>query len=276
MQFPRYVTPVNGTVNAGASISIDSQNIVLPSCPDMLIIYAKPRNYSSTDGDYYLSPERISVNWDNFSGLLSSYSKQNLYSISAANGLDMSYPEWSGVVSSGRTGGKIGATGGFLVIKLGQDIPLQEGVAPGLISNFSLQFNITVRNNTASNINNVDLFVIPVNSGFVETMAGSSRLILGPLSEADILSAPMAPVGSSQRLGRLVGEGFFSKLGSWLTKAKDIYTATKPAVSAIKGMLPEGKVRDVLGSVGYGMAGGAMAGGAPAAGGRRSLSQRLM
>lgn len=272
LQYPRYVTASNGTVAAGASVEINSQNIVLPSCPDMLLIYAKPRSYAATDGDFYLTPERISINWDNYSGILSSYSKQQLYSASAANGLDMSYPEWAGEAMTGRSGTKIATTGGFLALRLGVEIPLQEGVAPGLISNFSLQFNISVKNTTASPIAGVDLYVIPVNSGFLETMAGSSRLILGPLSEADIISAPMAPMGSSQRLARLVGEGFFSKLGSWLTKAKDIYTATKPAVSAIKGMLPEGKVRGALDAIGYGQAGGAM----PAGGAKRSLSQRLM
>jgi hypothetical protein len=62
-----------------------------------------------------------------------------------------------------------------------------------------------------------------------------------------------------------------------LSKAVDIYTKTKPVVSAIKGALPEGTVKNVLGKVGYGMAGAAMPAGAGMAGAaRKSLSARLM
>jgi hypothetical protein len=81
---------------------------------------------------------------------------------------------------------------------------------------------------------------------------------------------------SRDGLKRLVGHGFFSSLGSILSKAKDIYTATKPAVSAIKGMLPEGKIKDMMGKVGYGMAGAGFAGAGVAGAGKKSLAARLM
>ena len=69
-----------------------------------------------------------------------------------------------------------------------------------------------------------------------------------------------------------------------MSKAKDIYTASKPLVSGIKGMLPEdgmlGKVKSGLSTVGYGRAGAGLAGaggaGAGRAGAGKSLSQRLM
>jgi hypothetical protein len=127
--------------------------------------------------------------------------------------------------------------------------------------------------------------VIAVNSGFFETLAGSSRVIKGVLSEADIISAEPVFEMSRDGLKRVVGAGFFSNLGSMLSKAVDIYTKTKPVVSGIKGLLPEsgamGKVKDVLGKVGYGMAGAGMlhmAHGAamPAGAGKKSLSARLL
>jgi hypothetical protein len=142
------------------------------------------------------------------------------------------------------------------------------------IGNFTLQFSATVNNPSASAQTPV-LTVIAVNSGFFETLAGSSRIIKGVLSEADIISAEAAPEGPAD-LDRIVGSGFFSKLGSFLSKAKDIYSATKPAVSAIKGMLPEGKVKEYMGKVGYGHAGAGAAGAGAAGAGRKSLSARLM
>jgi len=120
------------------------------------------------------------------------------------------------------------------------------------------------------------LFVVAVNSGFFETLAGSSRIIKGVLSEADIISAEPIAEMSRDHLKRVVGAGFFSSLGSILSKAKDIYSASKPAISAIKGMLPEGKIKGALGAVGYGAAGAGMAGAGLAGAGKKSLSARLM
>jgi hypothetical protein len=86
------------------------------------------------------------------------------------------------------------------------------------------------------------------------------------------------------------GAGMFGSLANILSKAKDIYNQTKPAVSAIKGMLPDtgfmGKLKSGMSSVGYGTGAGTGAGmdgmgtgagtGAGTGGRRRGLSARLM
>jgi hypothetical protein len=163
--------------------------------------------------------------------------------------------------------------GGFLVLKPGQDITLQAGQAPGLIGNFTLQFNATVENTSGANQTPV-LYVITVNSGFFETLAGSSRIIKGVLSEADIISAEPVPEVSRDAMERMVGGGFLDKIGSFLSRATDVYQKTKPIVSGVKGLLPEsgmlGKVKTGLSAVGYGQAGAGLAGG------KKSLSARLM
>jgi hypothetical protein len=131
------------------------------------------------------------------------------------------------------------------------------------------------------------MYIVTVNSGFFESIRGSSRIIRGPLSEQDIISAPMAGSGSAREMQRLVGAGFMNKLSAALSKAKDIYHATKPVVSAIRGALPEGSVRDALGMAGYGTGAG-MHGMGTGAGtgagmacsttgrGKKSLAARLM
>lgn len=283
MEFPRYLSSYTQfSVPAYAPFQLESQTIVLPQIPDMLLIYVKPREYTApglTDGDYYYPITGITINFDNFAGLLSSHTEQQLYEMSVHNGLEMDFDQWRGLGRSGRTGGLIQTTGGFLVLKPGQDITLQSGQAPGLIGNFTLQFRLNCFSPRPAETRDIQLFVITVNSGFFETLAGSSRIVKGVLSEADIISAEPAPEGSQMR--RLVGTGFFDKVGSFLSKAKDIYTASKPIVSGIKGMLPEdgmlGKVKSGLSTVGYGRAGAGLAGaGGAGAGGRRTLSQRLM
>jgi hypothetical protein len=281
LEFPRYINANLNALPANSSATYSSTTIVLPQIPDMLIIYAKPKVYALNEGDYYLPIDQISLNFDNFAGLLSSHRGFQLYQMAVHNGLEMTYEQWIGqarvaLPPSGATAGSvINTVGGFLILKPGQDFALQSGQAPSLIGNFTLQFNCRINNYTDASVD-PQLTVIAVNSGFFETLAGSSRIIKGVLSEADIISAEPIAQMSRDGLKRLVGHGFFSSLGSILSKAKDIYAATKPAVSAIKGMLPEGKIKGMLDSVGYGMSGAGPAGAGRAGAGKKSLTQRLM
>jgi hypothetical protein len=281
-EFPRYLSTNLPAIPAGQSVQVQSQTIVLNMIPDYLIVYAKPNAYLQSEGDYYIPINRITVNFDNFAGLLSAHQPHQLYQMAVHNGLEMDFNEWSGVANQ-RYGGPAGAipvpngrvqtVGGFLILRPGVDFALQAGQAPGTMGNYVLQYNPTLTNFGASQINQGDytLFTIAVNSGFFESMAGSSRIIKGILSEADVISAEPAGVVDSESAHRMIGHGFFSKLGSMLSKGVEIYKKTKPIVSGIKGMLPEGKVKDVLGAVGYGSAGAGMSGA-----GKKSLSQRLI
>jgi len=242
----------------------------------------------------------LSINFDNFSGLLSSHTTEELYQMSVENGLDMDYPTWSGLPISG-AGGAGGAStgagsvagavaqplypplkagqsrpsvGGFLVLKPSKDITLQSGQAPSLVGNFTLQFNLNVVNTYPFQVQPV-LYVITANSGFFESIRGSSRIIKGVLSEQDIISAPVSSAQTHEGLKRLVGGNLsFGSLANVFNKAKEIYEKTKPAVSAVKGMLPEdgmmGKVKGAMGAVGYGTGAGT------GAGKKMNLSQRLM
>lgn len=286
MEFPRYLSQAV-TLPAGQSTQLQSQTITLPQIPDLLIIYARPSlPLDSTEGDYVFpvatsrenNIQPLSVNFDNFSGLLSSVTSEQLYFMSVKNGLEQDYQSWAGLGHS--AGGSYGSVqqgqiiplvGGALVLKPGEDITLQSGQAPSLVGNFTLQFNLTVTN-PFSVPKDAQLVVITVNSGFFESIRGSSRIIKGVLSEQDIISAPPAPVAG--HLERMVGGFSFSSLANVLSKAKDIYAKTKPIVSAIKGALPEegmaGKVRGALGAVGYG------AGEGRGKSGGKSLAARLM
>ena len=311
MEFPRYITSYQGgAVPSGAVVQIQSQTITLPQIPDLFIIYVKPSDASldPTQGDYYFPlasqadnvTAPLSINFDNFSGLLSSQTTEQLYAMSVRNGLDMDFNSFIGEGHSGSAvpsnslggvstnfggaaAGRIPLVGGLLVLKPSQDITLQTGQAPSLVGNFTFQFNIQVKNTSAVSQSGLQLFVITANSGFFESIRGSSRIIKGVLSEQDIISAPLAPMGTSDQLARYVGgAGMFSSLANVLSKAKDIYHQTKPALSAVRGLLPEdgmmGKVKGAMGAVGYGTGAGAGAGtgAGTGAGRRRGLEARLM
>jgi len=230
LEFPRYITqPLNSALGAGESAQLTSQTITLPQIPDLLIIYCRalpdPATLATSGasdptlpqfGSSYLpidcgvNGERpqnpLSINFDNFSGLLSSQTPEQLYHMAVRNGLDVDWDTWSGLtrVPTGATGSRISTVGGFLVLKPGVDLTLQSGQASSLVGNFTLQFNVRVRNTFPFPVN-PQLFVITANSGFFESVRGSSRIIKGVLSEQDIIAAPLAPAGTRANLARIVG-----------------------------------------------------------------------
>lgn len=229
MEFPRYIatpgTDVAASLNIlAASVSLSSQTITLPNIPDLLVIYVKPATYTNaTQGDWSLPITSISLNFDNFSGLMSTMTQEQLYQASLRNGVDMDWSEWTGLgtvpfatsldqanVCTVLGGGQRGLVGGPLVLKPGRDFPLQAGQAPGLVGNFTLQFTIAVQNFTGA-LQTPNIYTVPISSGFFETIKGSSRIIKGVLTEQDILSAPsQAP---SADLVRSVGAGRRGPMG---------------------------------------------------------------
>lgn len=275
MEFPRYITSNLFSGNQTTQ-TLQSQTIVLPVIPDLLMIWARPQVYSgdlttatpasSQWGDFMLPITNISVNFDNFAGLLSAHTQPQLYKMAVNNGLEMDWAQWSGHAGPSQTAlsnDGLPLVGGPLVLKPGRDIVLQAGQASGLVGNFVLQFNLTVDTSALHNAGYDDIplqvYVVTANSGFFETIKGSSRVIKGCLTEQDIISAPVAPMGTHGALKRAVGgAGAFTKLGNAMSAIKDLYNQSKPVVSGIKNCLEAsgnaaaGRVAAALGNVGYG------------------------
>lgn len=238
MEYPRYISSQLDAFQPGESRTYNSQTITLPQIPDLLIIYAKPASgYTYPAGttpaarvgqgdpnqcDYMFPIENISLNFDNFAGLLSSHTAQQLYKMSVHNGLEQDWQAWSGSAWVGAQNALVPLVGGMLVLKPGRDIVLQAGQAPSLVGNFVLQFNLRLRNNSNA-IQQPQIYVITANSGFFETIKGSSRVIKGVLTEQDIISAPVAPGGTSGALRRAVGAGVHGSMGNALHSLKSMF-----------------------------------------------------
>ena len=273
MEFPRYITTgiasIPSTLNTvqsskgvqSGAVQVQSNTITLPNIPDLLLMYLKPATagtttfsaapstgvgltWSSFIGDFTLPIEGVSINFDNFSGLLANHTAYQLYKMSVNNGLEMDYSEWSGEsrasVLGAATASAVGAltdadalvstVGGPLVLRPGRDFALQAGQAPGLVGNFTLQVNLTVGNQFSQAIasGGVNLYIVPISSGFFETIKGSSRIIKGVLTEQDILSAP--PHAPSEDLERQVGAGIHSHLKHATSRAKGLAAKAADAI----------------------------------------------
>lgn len=263
LEYPRYISTTSQVLTPGQREVLATQTITLPQIPDMLLIYAKPQSYAGgpQDGDYYLPIDQISINFDNFAGLLSSHTPEQLYNMSFENGLQMDWNTWSGrarVVNTdagAAAPGSANATnvplvGGFLALKPGKDITLQSGLASGVVGNFTFQANVRV-----NNYQNVDqtpvIYVVAINSGFFETQSGSSRLIKGPLNEQEVISAPPAGVNTMSKLRRLIGgKSSMSAFLSAVSKA-----ARSPAAKAIAKEAMKQGMKQLGGSVTGGASG---------------------
>lgn len=259
-EFPRYVYSVNQPINAGASVTgLNFQTVTLSSIPEFLILAVKPQSYGVNEADYYLPISQVSINWDNNSGILSTTNATNLYAMAVRNGLNMSYNQWRGQannsISTTANGNDLALTGGFLVLRVGIDIPLQTGQAAGLNGNYTFSAQVTATNNSANNLTGVNLWLIAVNSGFFQSQKGSSVVIKSPVTSKEILDAPMGSAMTRNEAKRMVGGGFFDSLSSAFQKAKGFLSQHMPLIksvsSLVKPHLPE-TARSIMSAVGLG------------------------
>lgn len=271
IEYPRYLSAFPGQqILSGGSFQLQSNTIVLPQIPDMLIIYAKPTTLGGVSvdapqfGDFYLPPSRINLQFDNYSGLMSSHTTEQIYNISVDSGLEMDWNTWNGQAYGSPVGasqsGRISTVGGFLCLRFGRDIPLQASQAPGVIGNYTLQYNIDVRNVFGQDVQGITLFTMCVNSGFFESQNGSSRILKSVLTEADVINTTAgADALTRSQLERMVGGSFWSKLGSALNKAKDVLMMPEVRKLVKEGARKSGipmlqRGADIAEKFGYGMA----------------------
>jgi hypothetical protein len=291
LEYPRFISTYQGTsIPPNTTVPLTSQTITLPVVPDLLVIYAKPSAYTQIQGDFYLPITGVSITFDNFSGILSSFTKTSLFRTAVQNNLRMDYNTWNGRVyttnpTAGYTtpaSGQTQSVGGFLVLKPGIDFQLASGSAPGVVGQYVLSVQANVFNPDQVNpVANPLLYIMTINSGVFTTQSGSSRIVRGLLSESDVVSAPMSPLVSSAHMERYIGSGFFDKLGSALSKAGD-FAMSQLKSPAVRGMVKDlasrsgvpalKKAGEVAGMFGFGspVSGGVVSGGVVSGGRRRN------
>lgn len=286
-EFPRYFSqslvgvPVavqTGTAGQGATLQPSSQatsfnSIQLNQIPDKLIIFARPNpTFYATTGcsDHFLPIQKININFNNQSGLLSTWTKAQLYQSSKRNGNNQSWYEWSGSAqkdngsftrqsqlgTAGATAYTVGTlnvptTGSLCVLEFGTDIELPDYYAPGSLGNFNLQFEVTFENYSLIEIQNYQLVVITMNSGVFVTEKGQSSVYTGILTKQDVLEASSMEPITGNAFKRMVGGGFWDSIKSigskvWrgvksaLPVASQIASAVAPALGQYGAPIAQG------------------------------------
>jgi len=225
--FPRWVSQsgVVPTLNGNATGSVVSQNIQLNQIPELVFIGVRKRMtaLSVRDSCSFVSPQSISINFNNTSGILSSASQQDLYRISVANGLQQSWVEWNGKLSVNSVANVspagstcvLSSLGGILVFNPAKDWSLPAYLANGSIGQFNLQFNLNVFNQTANAIADAELVVVVMNSGVFHTLNGASAIYTGLLNKQMVLeSAQKEDAVSSKEFESMVGGSLSSRVST--------------------------------------------------------------
>ncbi len=254
----------SGIVPATANVSFNS--IQLNQIPDKLIIFARNNTTYNTNplcSDHFCGIEKININFNNQSGLLSTWTVADLYRASRRNGSTQSWYEFSGVAQKDNgvvsaqapdgtsnagappttyasTSVNIPTTGAMIVLEFGTDIELPDYYACGSLGNFNLQFDLTCVN-YGLKAENMQLMLITMNSGVFVTEKGNSSVYTGLLTKQDVLEASsMSPITSNQ-FKRMVGGGFWDSIKSIGSKVwrgvKSALPVASQVASAVAPML---------------------------------------
>lgn len=254
---------VSGVRLDACKSSTNVNNISLHSVPKRVYIYGAVRKsaYDSAVGgkipNIFARITKMSVNWNNQAGMLSSASEYDLYRMSVKNGCDQSWTEWTTY------------TGGVLCLEPSTDLGLGLVEAPGSRGNYQLQYKIDYENliyddiaipDEAVNKYPYDIFTVVINEGFMTINDATVSLDIGVLTEQAINDAEYAPHGTFNEISNLWGGGFFGDLWRGIKTAAKI--GVKIAPDVISG------VSKIVEATKGGSRGGARMT-------KRSLSQRL-
>jgi hypothetical protein len=221
------------TLAAGGSTTVFSDSIRLSQIPRSVYLFCRHSESQSTFEypNSFLSIENIQVNWCNQSALFSGSTKQDLYEMSVRNGLNLSYPEFSKY------------RGSVVCIDLGKDLGLLDSESPSVQGSYTLQVQMTVKNQAASDFAST-FYMVVVNSGTFSISQNSARASLGNLSPQMVLSAKEMDGMSYADYRELRGGSFWSSLktlvgkaGRWASKlAPGLATALPQYAPIISGV----------------------------------------
>jgi hypothetical protein len=234
VEFPRYVQTFTSSFTGNQSIR--TQTISLTSIPDMVMIYVKPATKGPSQLDQYIPISNVTVTFDNFSNLCSGFQQFDLYSCAVASGLDIDWHQWRGHTQSAlastyrvtpsdaasttvpvfRQSGVTQLSGGPILLRMGQDITLSPGLAPGCLGNYSFQATLTPYNPYGfyDYLTQATITVVAINTGFFETVRGQSAIRKTILNSADVEAATPETGMTKTHLNRMVGRGAYMRGGS--------------------------------------------------------------
>jgi len=293
LDFPRFLSTssltsgiagIDPATGKMSSATLTSNNLQLSQIPDLILICVRKPITSQnwTDSSSFLKIDKISINFNNSAGLLSSANSQQLYLMSYKNGSGQSFFEFNGYSTNNYTGttgtvitnngdgtvsagtyavdvvpslvGKgqiVSTTGSLLVINPVLDLNLPSYLSNSSLGQFNFTFTITVSNQFNETIT-PEICVITVNSGIFTTQLGSSVINTGILTKEEVLKTKeQKPIMDTTDYKRYIG-GSLSNMG--MSNVLKLFKHKNKTVN-------DDKLGDPIINHGSGLSGGSMSGG---------------
>jgi hypothetical protein len=225
VEFPRYALSRTGVSLVGTQ-TVPTNTISLTSIPDMVMLYVKPGTRGPSQLDTYIPISSCQITFDNFSNLCSSFQQFSLYESAIAAGMEMDWHQWRGYTQAAypslalttvpgagtlkfKQTGVTQLSGGPLILRMGIDITLSPGLAPGCLGNYSFQANVNTSNPYGffDYLTSYTITLIAINTGFFETVRGQSAIRKTILNSADVEASSPETGMTKTDLHRMVGRG---------------------------------------------------------------------
>jgi len=197
----QYIKPV-GNFTSGSTQTLISDSIKLSLIPHRMYAFVRHSRSSSdyTVADSFAKISRMSVLWNNQSGLLSTASEQELFDICSKNDCNLSYPQFSKY------------RGSVMCVEFGKDIGLQSNEASGTSGQWTIQVQIEATNLTDTG--DFEFFLVFDQPGTFSCFENGARASIGNFSEQMVLSAQQGDVESNHAVYQALhgsGKGRFMK-----------------------------------------------------------------
>jgi hypothetical protein len=222
---------------ASGSVSSNSVNAVqFGQIPSAVYVFVKERlsDQQSTSGpnykawtatDSFAAIESLSISINGQASIMAEASQQQLYQVANKNGLKDSFVGFSKHIGSS------------MLLQFGSDLPLQNGAAPGMISNFNFQVNNIRIKNTSAATKNYQVCIVPIFDGVLAIKDSQAILQTGLINNQQAI---LAPVVSSHPEMAMYGSSFFGDLWSGIKSGVgSVYRGVKenlPAIRAVTGV----------------------------------------
>jgi len=191
--YARYISNANGgtTFTQGVPATFTSNTIQINQIPDYFIVFARIPMAQQTvlNSASFLTINNVSVNFNNASGLLSSFSQNQLWNMSRKAGLNQNFDEWRGTALRNAIDGAgelVYTTGSILVIDAAS-LSLPSYLVAGNLGNFQFQITLNMTSYYTAAVT-PELVIITANSGIFCSESGTSTTFTGILTKELTLS----------------------------------------------------------------------------------------
>ena len=171
----------------------------------------------------------MNITFNNVSGLLTSYTQEDLYQMSRRNGSQQTWAEFRGVVKN-KSGNVSAGIGSIVVIDPVRDLGLSDFLSSGSLGQFSFQATVTYNNiyghtfsagntsATSDEFNAIEIATVCNYGGILINQSGSSSTMSGLLTKQSVLEAKAGnkPTINYEELTELVGGNFTKGLTNFV------------------------------------------------------------